>query len=827
MLATALLLALVLVATALSAGTSAPIAGPGAVPAPPLARSDAAAWAQVPALARLAISRGIGADQSAYWVTPARDGLSARNPTQGLTERFGDDGVTVATAGGSFALSLQRVLADGRALPAGHPLLRSRANRVWYDRGAVTEWYSNGPLGLEQGFSVSRDAAASARHALTLSLALQADGGLRPVAAAGGVELLSGHRVALRYDGLRVLDARGRALPATMTLRGSRVTLRVRTSGAAFPLTVDPIVQAGELTAADGVGGDGLGQSVAISGSLIAVGASNATVGGQTDAGAVYLFTQPTSGWAADGSAVKLTNATPAGGAQLGQSVAISGTTVVAGAPNATVGSTSSGGVYLFNEPASGWASETESGLLSEPSPSAGDEFGASLAASGSTVVVGAPFASDFSGSVYVFNEPASGWASEGPVATLTTDASGLTGLGFSVAVSGSTIVAGAPLYTSLQGQVDVFSEPAGGWANETETALLNECASSLTCPSGTLPGAAGDGLGQTVGVSGTTVVAGAPGVTVGPPLQTATNTGQGAVLVFNRPSSDNWADADANGAGGPESAELIAPNGGPSDALGGSLAIAGTELFAGAAGATVGGLSAQGAVYLFGEAGGNWAENFELSETPGAANDNVGTSVAVSGGTLVTGADGETVGGGGAQGAAFVFTGVPVGTTTGSGGGSTGGGSSGGGGSGSGTTSRNYATVISVSGGARRATVSLKCFITAGKCVAANVKLVVREKLQGRKVVATLAKAKPKPKSKFTYKTLVIGTAHVTLSARQHTTLVVSLNSTGRRIFGTDKKLSVGLSVTSTGRTLRTATVTITKAPPPKKKSSKPAKKK
>src|SRR5271163_3498131 len=81
MLATALLLALVLVATALSAGTSAPIAGPGAVPAPPLARSDAAAWAQVPALARLAISRGIGADQSAYWVTPARDGLSARNPT--------------------------------------------------------------------------------------------------------------------------------------------------------------------------------------------------------------------------------------------------------------------------------------------------------------------------------------------------------------------------------------------------------------------------------------------------------------------------------------------------------------------------------------------------------------------------------------------------------------------------------------------------------------------------------------------------------------------------------------------------------------------------
>ena len=33
---------------------------------------------------------------------------------------------------------------------------RAEANRVEYRRGEVTEWYVNGPLGLEQGFTLAR-----------------------------------------------------------------------------------------------------------------------------------------------------------------------------------------------------------------------------------------------------------------------------------------------------------------------------------------------------------------------------------------------------------------------------------------------------------------------------------------------------------------------------------------------------------------------------------------------------------------------------------------------------------------------------------------------
>jgi hypothetical protein len=85
--------------------------------------------------------------------------------------------------------------------------------------------------------------------------------------------------------------------------------------------------------------------------------------------------------------------------------------------------------------------------------------------------------------------------------------------------------------------------------------------------------------------------------------------------------------------------------------------------------------------------------------------------------------------------------------------------------------------------------------------------------KLKGKKVIATQAK------TKVTTKRVVIGAAHVTLSARQHKSLVVALNATGKSILGSHKRLAVGLTVSSTGKTLKAATVSITHPAPPKKK--------
>ena len=95
-----------------------------------------------------------------------------------------------------------------------------------------------------------------------------------------------------------------------------------------------------------------LGASVAISGNTIVAGAPEATVNGNPDQGAVYVFVKPRGGWQDATQTAKLTASDGAAGDGLGgigsfgfawfneNDVGISGDTVVAGAVNATVPAT-------------------------------------------------------------------------------------------------------------------------------------------------------------------------------------------------------------------------------------------------------------------------------------------------------------------------------------------------------------------------------------------------------------------------------------------------------------------------------------------------------
>ena len=56
--------------------------------------------------------------------------------------RSGEDTLSLRLRATGYGRSLEPVAA---AAPAAH------ANRVSYRRGSLTEWYTNGPLGLEQG----------------------------------------------------------------------------------------------------------------------------------------------------------------------------------------------------------------------------------------------------------------------------------------------------------------------------------------------------------------------------------------------------------------------------------------------------------------------------------------------------------------------------------------------------------------------------------------------------------------------------------------------------------------------------------------------------
>ena len=210
--------------------------------------------------------------------------------------------------------------------------------------------------------------------------------------------------------------------------------------------------QTAELTANPTSEDTHLGMSVAVSGSTIVAGDPEQAVGGHGDAGAAYVFEKPAGEWTSANDNAELSASDPnPGNDALGTSVAVSGNTIVAGAPNHQVGAQpAQGAAYVFVKPAGGWISKTQNAELTASDGSSPDELGGSVAVSGATVLAGArkhQVSATDQGAAYVFTEPSGGWAgSQAQAQELTaSDASTLDSLGESVAISGNTILAGAP----------------------------------------------------------------------------------------------------------------------------------------------------------------------------------------------------------------------------------------------------------------------------------------------------------------------------------------------------------------------------------------------
>ena len=168
------------------------------------------------------------------------------------------------------------------------------------------------------------------------------------------------------------------------------------------------MTQTAKLTSADGVGSDAFGYAVAVDGDTVVSGAIlHATEG--IGRGAAYVFEKPASGWVSTGAfTARLTVAEGTHTDRLGESVAIVGNVIVAGArfgPGPTSGD--QGAAYVFLKPASGWAATTQYREKLVAADGVGsDNFGAAVARSGNTTVVGAlgPRAGGAApGQVYVF----------------------------------------------------------------------------------------------------------------------------------------------------------------------------------------------------------------------------------------------------------------------------------------------------------------------------------------------------------------------------------------------------------------------------------------
>ena len=183
-----------------------------------------------------------------------------------------------------------------------------------------------------------------------------------------------------------------------------------------------------------------------------------------------------------------------------------------------------------------------QQGKLTASDPAANNEqFGWSVAVSGNTLVIGVPWADVVIGGVqypdrgalYVFTKPAGGtWASATQQAKLTiTDyTGGGETLGHDVAIDGDTIVAVAPGASVFRtwnraaaGAAFVFTKPAGGWVNTSQQAAKLSASDAEGQPNP-------DQFGDSIEISGDTVVVGAPGAN-------GAASDSGAAYVFTKPA--------------------------------------------------------------------------------------------------------------------------------------------------------------------------------------------------------------------------------------------------------------------------------------------------
>jgi hypothetical protein len=390
-------------------------------------RSASGGLSNLPFEAQSSISRVLGRELPGYQARSQGSGFAVENARNNLCAEFTSAGVEMHSGNALWKLSL-RSYGYGNALqPVPAVIPHARSNRVEYRHGMLTEWYVNGPLGLEQGFTLSerphRARAAALRSfgigniaidhqqstignpgGQPLTITLAASGNLTAVVDQGRTDLTlttADGQGQLRYTGLSARDSTGKRLSAWLQVKGEQLLLKVEDATAHYPLVIDPFTQLAKLTPSDPRGCC----NVAVSGDIVVAGAIFA---GPTfeQQGAAYVFVKPASGWANVTQSAKLTASDASSGDWFGVSVAISGNTVLIGAPQTISNVNNPGRAYVFVKPAGGWVDMPQTAELTASDGKPGDRFGQSVGIDGNTAIIGTSMAQP----AYVFVQPTTGW---------------------------------------------------------------------------------------------------------------------------------------------------------------------------------------------------------------------------------------------------------------------------------------------------------------------------------------------------------------------------------------------------------------------------------
>ncbi len=226
-------------------------------------------------------------------------------------------------------------------------------------------------------------------------------------------------------------------------------------TGAAYVFHRDGGVwtQQQKLKASDAAADVSFGLSVSISGQTIAVGAPFVSSPESSFSGAVYVFVNNGSAWLEQ---QKIEAHDITAGQELGYWVAISGETIVATAPGEIVGMHTYGAAYIFGRTGTTWDQQKK---FVDRETEQTDGFALRAAIDGDTLVIGDikdNTGALWGGAGYVYIRNGNvGWSLHH---TLTaTDAAYPDFLGLSVAISGNTIMLGAPAKDEQKGAVYIY----------------------------------------------------------------------------------------------------------------------------------------------------------------------------------------------------------------------------------------------------------------------------------------------------------------------------------------------------------------------------------
>ena len=361
--------------------------------------------------------------------------LTAELTREGLRATAGDDTLALRTVAVGRTTLEPVAPVPGDCAPTSEIVGTRCAPAAELRHAGLTEWWTSGPRGVQQGWVVDAPAGQRPGEDLVLDVLIE-DGALERVDTdRAGATLRGTTGAAWRYEDLAAWDAAGQPLAVHLEDRSPHLRLRVDTRGADWPVTIDPLLGPAvaaqtELLATDGAAGDEYGSGVAAAGDIDGDGYPDLIVGARYDddrggnAGAAYVYYGTATG-ISSASEHKLTASDGAGDDRFGDAVAggfdIDGDgydDVVVGAWRDDDNGSVSGSAYVYYGSATGISSASERKLIASDG-AASDFYGLSLGGGGDLdgdgyddIAIGAyghdATATD-AGSVYVYYGTATG----------------------------------------------------------------------------------------------------------------------------------------------------------------------------------------------------------------------------------------------------------------------------------------------------------------------------------------------------------------------------------------------------------------------------------